>query len=59
MNHNEIINNLTLAAIEEMQLKNAKSSLKRDEYNKFITDTVIDTYLKISYAVVNGKKKEE
>jgi hypothetical protein len=59
MDHTEICNNITLAAIEKMDLKQNLRTMKQSDYEEYVVDKVIDTYLKVSYAVINGEKMPE
>lgn len=56
MDHNELINNLSLAAIEKMDLKQNLRNMAQSEYEEYVIDKVIDTYLRVGYAVLNGEK---
>jgi hypothetical protein len=59
MDHTEICNSITLAAIEKMDLKQNLRTMKQSDYEEYVVDKVIDTYLKVSYAVINGEKMPE
>lgn len=56
MDHNELVSNLTIKAIDNMELKRNLTSMGQQKYEQHVLDTVIDTYLEIEYAVINGKK---
>ncbi|MEJ9368588.1 hypothetical protein, partial [Schinkia azotoformans] len=58
MELNELINNLTIKAIDNMDLGKNLRSMKQNEYEKHVLETVLDTYLKVSYTVINGEKPE-
>lgn len=58
MDLNELVATLTLKAIEEMNLKNNLRQMTQSDYEQHVLNTVLDTYLKTSYTVVNGEKPE-
>ncbi len=58
MSHNELISNLTLKAIDNMRLSDERNKLSTSEYTDYVTERVIDAYLKITNAVINGEKPE-
>lgn len=58
MDKNELICTLTLKAIDEMKLSRSVPRFKSGEFEKYVVDTVIDTYLKIAQAVMNNQKAE-
>jgi hypothetical protein len=59
MDTNELVSNLTLKAIDNMDLRQNLRSMQQSDYEKHVLNTVIDTYLAISYAVINGEKESE
>lgn len=58
MDTRELISNLTLKAVDNMALKHFSNNLSAEEYSDFVTERVIDAYLKISDAVINGERPE-
>lgn len=58
MDKNELICTLTLKAIDEMKLSRSAPRFKSGEFEKYVVDTVIDTYLKIAQAVMDSQKAE-
>ena len=56
MDKNELIHNLTVKVLDDMKYTNGTSSMKKEERQEYLVNTMLNTYLSV-YAVVNNNDK--